>query len=122
MSFEFQCPKGWRFIMDWGEGRAYGQIAGGLRVLIDCEVKEDGNEWIHVSVSRKSWTPSHEDMALAKTAFIGPDRYAYAIYPPASKYVNIHPYCLHLWARADEGDGRVLPEFSEVVEEIGRTI
>jgi hypothetical protein len=87
------------------------QIDGGLLVLIDCEEKADGNRWIHVSVSRKKWTPTHEDMVLVKEAFIG-DRYAYSVWPPKAEYVNIHAHCLHLWALWDGKDGRVLPEFS----------
>jgi hypothetical protein len=121
MSFEFQCPKGWEFVMNWGEGRAYQQRNGGLRVIIDCTEKADGREWIHLSVSRKRWCPTHTDMAEVKAAFLGDDRYAYTVYPPKSKYVNFHPFCLHLWA-LDDGDGRVLPEFSAVIEEIGRSI
>ena len=93
-----------------------------MRVIIDCEEKSDGFPWLHVSVSRKSWTPTHEDMAIVKLAFIGPEKYAYAVWPPTDKYVNIHPHCLHLWARLDLKDGRVLPEFSEILPEVGRSI
>lgn len=118
----FQCPAGWRVIQRWGDaGFACQQYTGGLRVLVDCEQKSDGNRWLHVSVSRKDWTPNHADMATVKRDFIG-ERYAYAVWPPSDKYVNIHPHCLHLWARWDDGDGRVLPEFSEVLPEIGRSI
>lgn len=120
--WEFVCPTGWKFLHKWGEGGfALVQIGGGLRVLIDCEVKSDGNEWIHVSCSAKSWTPTHEDMALVKREFIG-DRYAYSVWPPESQYVNIHSHCLHLWARWTDDDGQVLPEFSEELPLIGRSI
>lgn len=117
--YRFECPKGWEILQPWGDG--YALQKGALRAIVDCEVKSDGKEWIHVSVSRKSWTPTHEDMAEAKHAFIGDDRYAYAIWPPSEKYVNIHPHCLHLWACL-EGDGRMLPEFSEILPEVGRSI
>jgi hypothetical protein len=121
MSWEFKCPTGWYVFQRWGDGYTCLQKTGGLRVIIDCEVKSDGKEWIHVSVSRKSWTPSHEDMALVKRDFIG-DLYAYSVWPPREVYVNIHNHCLHLWALADGSDGRVLPEFSEVIEGIGRSV
>lgn len=121
MSWEFQCPTDWEVIQPWGDGFACRQKRGGLRVIVDCEVKVDGSPWMHVSVSRKAWTPTHEDMALVKHDFIGDDRYAYAVWPPQEHYVNIHPHCLHLWARM-EGDGRVLPEFSAELEGIGKTI
>ncbi len=118
----FECPKGWEVIQRWGDGYACGQQRGGLRVLIDCEEKADGSPWIHVSVSRKSWTPTHEDMALVKHDFVGDDRYAYSIWPPVSQYVNIHKHCLHLWAKWDSPDGRVLPEFSAELDGIGRSV
>jgi hypothetical protein len=46
--------------------------------------------------------------------------YAYAVFPPADRYVNIHPHCLHLWARLD--GSAVLPEFSEIVPGIGLSV
>ena len=88
-------------------------------MIIDCAEKSDGSQWIHASVSRKDWDPTHADMMAVKRDFIG-DRYAYSVYPPAEKYVNIHPHCLHLWARLDGKP--VLPEFSEVLPMIGRSI
>lgn len=118
----FEAPKGWTVIQRWGEGWALAQVDGGLRVIVDCEIKTDGSPWLHVSVSRKSWTPTHDDMALVKAAFIGEDRYAYSVWPPRSQYVNIHAHCLHLWARADSGDGRVLPEFSAEIAGIGKSV
>lgn len=119
MSWQFTCPKGWEIVNRWGDGYACQQTHGGLRILIDCEIKEDQNEWIHVSVSRKAWIPTHADMALVKHDFIGDVRYAYSVWPPAEFYVNIHPHCLHLWAKVDGSDGRVLPEFSDVIPELG---
>jgi hypothetical protein len=122
MTWEFKCPRGWELIMPCGDGYAVRQKDGGLRVIVDCEIKADGSPWLHVSVSRKSWTPTHEDMALVKRDFIGDDRYAYAVFPPKTEYVNIHQHCLHLWSRLDLPDGRVLPEFSAELEGIGKSI
>jgi len=119
MTWEFEVPKGWELLHRWGDGYALREIGGGLRVLVDCEVKADGNRWIHVSFSRKDWTPNHADTCKIKAAFIG-DRYAYAVFPPADRYVNIHEHCLHLWARED-GTG-VLPEFSEVLPGVGISV
>ena len=119
--WEFACPKGWEIIQPWGDGFAVREKAGGLRVLVDCSFKDDGHPWLHVSYSRKDWAPSHADTVKVKDAFIG-DRYAYALFPPRSLWVNIHPNCLHLWARLGDGDGRALPEFSAEVENLGRSI
>lgn len=120
--WRFTCPKGWEVIKQWGDGFAVRQISGGLRVIVDCETKEDGREWLHVSASREKWNPTHEDMALVKRDFIGEDRYAYSVWAPSHNHVNIHPYCLHLWALMDSPDGKVLPEFSAIVDGFGRSI
>lgn len=121
MNWEFVCPKGWVVIDRWGDGFAVREKDGGLRVLVDCEEKADRAQWVHVSYSRKNWTPTHEDTVKVKQAFIG-DRYAYAVFPPQNEYVNIHAHCLHLWALWDDKDGRVLPEFSAELEGIGKSI
>ncbi len=117
-----EAPTGWECLQQWGEGWAFRQINGGLRVIVDNELKDDGRRWIHVSVSRKAWTPTHEDMALVKSAFIGDGRYAYSAWVPSALHVNIHPHCLHLWSLAEDGEGRVLPEFSAIVDGVGRSV
>ncbi len=121
-SWKFECPAGWEVLQPWGEGWAVAQKQGGLRVIVDCEIKADGSPWLHVSVSRKSYTPTHEDMALVKRDFIGDDRYAYSVWAPKEHHVNIHAHCLHLWSRLDTTNGRVLPEFSAELEGIGKSI
>lgn len=61
-------------------------------------------------------------MALVKDAFIGPDRYAYSVWVPRDRHVNIHRHCLHLWALMTDDEGRVLPEFSAVVDGVGLSV
>lgn len=119
--WKFECPQGWQVVSRWGDGWAVKQREGDLRVVIDCDRKDDGQEWIHVSYSCESRVPSHADTVLVKETFIG-DRYAYAVFPPKSNYVNIHPNCLHLWAMWCSGEGRVLPEFSKFVPGVGTSI
>jgi hypothetical protein len=34
---------------------------------------------------------------MIKDIFWGEEEAVMQIHPPASEYVNIHPYCLHLW-------------------------
>ncbi len=118
---DFKCPDGWEVICKWGDGHACRQKNGGLRVIIDSEIKSDGKVWIHVSASRANYTPTHDDMSLVKQDFIGNGRYAYSVWPPAGNHVNIHKHCLHLWACL-EGDGRMLPEFSAEIDGVGKSI
>lgn len=122
MEWEFKCPSGWQVVGRWGDGWACREREGGLRVLVDCEEKSDGTQWLHVSYSRATSVPTHDDTCKVERAFFGLDCYAYAVFPPSTLYVNIHPNCLHLWGRWDASDGRVLPEFSAILEGIGRSI
>ena len=122
MEWEFKCPDGWEVIQRWGDGHACRQKHGGLRVIIDCEVKADGLRWLHVSASRSGYTPTHNDMSFVKRDFIGGDLYAYSVWPPSDKHVNLHNYCLHLWACLDKENGKYLPEFSAVIDGIGASI
>jgi len=81
----------------------------GLRVIFTADNLEgDGKTWLHVSLSRKSRIPTYEDMCEVKDVFVGRDRQALQIFVPASKHINIHKYCLHLWC-CIEGDN--LPDF-----------
>lgn len=84
----------------FGDGYA-AQDRTGLRVICSTAPFEDGREWLHVSLSREKRLPSWEDMKLAKSIFCADRRYAYQVFPPPEKFVNIHEFCLHLYAPID---------------------
>jgi hypothetical protein len=82
-----------------------------LRVVVNIEFHDDARIWQHVSVSHPRRVPKHEEMCYIKKHVIGDGRKAIAVFPAREYHVNIHPYCLHLFACLSEcGDG--LPEFS----------
>jgi hypothetical protein len=89
-------PRGWELTGKWGDGYALRE-PGGLRLLIDASCKSDGKLWLHVSVSRKKYPPSWDDLKRVKKEFIGDNHVAVIVFPEASDFVNIHPYCHHLW-------------------------
>lgn len=80
----------------------------GRRVIVTVG-QHDGGWWLHVSVSRGKYIPSYADLADVKRVFVGGDTQALQIFPKRERHVNIHPNCLHLWARLDTEDG--LPDF-----------
>lgn len=45
-----------------------------------------------------------------KDIFIGKDRKAVLVFPPEKEKINIHPYCMHLFACLSED---VLPDFTK---------
>jgi|SRR5262245_31157825 len=54
--------------------------------------------WEHVSVSSGiKRPPNWQEMCWVKNLFWGPEDCVVQFHPPASKYVNNHPACLHLW-------------------------
>jgi hypothetical protein len=56
-----------------------------------------GEEWEHVSASRKNRTPSWGDMCFIKNLFWGDEETVIQFHPPRSRYYNLHPHVLHLW-------------------------
>ena len=80
----------------------------GLMIIASVGKYEDGLEWLHLSVSRKSRIPNYEDITRVKRDFIGEDRKAITVLPEKKYHVNLHENCLHLFYSADNP----LPEFS----------
>lgn len=88
--------------------RAYQHIDG--RRVIGTVGQQSGRWWLHVSVSRAKYIPSYDDLAGVKRAFVGDSVQAVQLFPRRDRHVNIHPFCLHLWACL-EPDGDGLPDF-----------
>jgi hypothetical protein len=81
------------------------------RVIVSVG-QQDGQWWLHVSVSREKYIPSYEDLADVKRVFVGDALQAVQIFPRRERHVNLHPYALHLWACL-EPDGDGLPDFGK---------
>ena len=60
-------------------------------------IASDGLGWDHVSVSLPHRCPEWEEMAYIKDLFWEPNECVVQYHPPADRYVNHHPYALHLW-------------------------
>jgi hypothetical protein len=88
-------PDGWTIVQPWGDGNAYRHRTG-LRVIVST-ADYDGRDWMHISCSRGDRLPSWDDLRFAKATFAGEARYAYQVFPPAEKHINIHAFTLHLW-------------------------
>lgn len=64
----------------------------------------DGSGWEHVSITLLDHkgkpigrSPTWDEMCEIKKVFWDKDDTVIQIHPPEKDYVNIHPYCLHLW-------------------------
>ena len=115
-------PRGWELVAAQGRhptdpddlgGAAYVNRDSRLKVIRSKATYSDG-DWVHVSLSRPNRLPTWGDLKLVKQAFLG-DVTALQILPKASNYVNIHPFCLHLWYCCD---GERVPDFQKIKGQI----
>ena len=65
-------------------------------------IASDGMGWDHVSVSREDRIPNWSEMCLIKNMFWDPEDCVIQFHPPESRYINNHPYVLHLWRPQNE--------------------
>jgi hypothetical protein len=105
-----QLPINWS-VRELGlDGGAY-KSRNGLAVIISCCIEEDGKNWVHLSVSRKNSMPTWGELVDIKEIFLGKNAVAIQVLPPRSEWVNIHPFCLHLYQCLDD---RPIPDFRKL--------
>jgi hypothetical protein len=104
-------PADWRKEEVMDDGATY-RRRDGLFVIVSMDTELDSRHWLHVSCSHGDRLPSWEELAEVKTIFIGRDRCAYQVLPPAAKHVNFHRYALHLWFCLDAPPEGILPDFT----------
>jgi hypothetical protein len=100
-------PAHWKRRESTMNGATY-QSVGGQRVILSGDREEDGHRWLHLSTSFPDRLPTWEELRDTKDLFLG-NRTALQVLPKKEKYVNVHPYVLHLWVCLDED---VVPDFT----------
>jgi hypothetical protein len=110
------APQGWHIVMPWGDGLKWERLIGQkITVIEDISVKEDGKNWLHVSVAKPNRSiPTYDDLQVVRKLFIGEDRECYQVFPTKDRYVNLGNV-LHLWSCLEAPNG-VLPHFEGVVD------
>lgn len=53
--------------------------------------------WEHVSVSFLTRMPTWDEMAEIKRMFFRPEEVCVEYHPAEDEYVNLFPFCLHIW-------------------------
>ncbi|MBN9401241.1 MAG: hypothetical protein J0I30_00235 [Burkholderiales bacterium] len=84
---------------DGNNGAFIVRLKHGQRVQV---VASDHGGWEHVSVSRQDRCPTWDEMCQVKALFWEPEDCVVQFHPRESEYVNLHPYCLHMWRPTDE--------------------
>lgn len=73
----------------------------GVTLKVIASAGSEEIPWEHVSISTKVRTPTWEEMAWLKGLFFDDEETVVQYHPPKSRYVNHHPFCLHLWRPID---------------------
>lgn len=63
--------------------------------------------WEHVSINKKTTTPSWEEMCMLKDMFFSDDETVVQFHPAKENYVNISENCLHLWKPIEKYSGKM---------------
>ena len=82
-------PDGWRML---ARDRA-------ASIIVTC-ASHDGAEWVHASIARPTM-PTYDDLVTLHQAAWPAGGFAYQVFAPAERHVNIHEHALHLWGRRD---------------------
>lgn len=69
-------------------------LSGTLRIL-----SSGPEEWEHVSVSQGNRCPNWPEMCFIKNMFWNEEEIVIQYHPPKSKYINNHPFVLHMWKK-----------------------
>jgi hypothetical protein len=85
---------------------------GKIVVFVTVDVKVDGYEWLHVSVSRKGGKlPDYEDMRMVRKAFLPKNLPSVEVWPPEEEHYS-EAEVRHLWCRLPPGPPTV-PDLRE---------
>jgi len=96
-------------LIDRNEYALSARSRGGLKIILSGVKELDGKRWMHLSVSREDRIPNWSDLTEVKEKFLGRDVEAVLKFAPRSQWVNLMPYCMHLWHCVD---GDVTPDFT----------
>lgn len=62
----------------------------------DIIIAKENNKW-HMSISTRNASPSYKEIKAARYKYLPDDVYMAQIFPPKEEFINLHPYCHHLY-------------------------
>ena len=82
------------------DGKSYMEIPnvndGNLSVIVS---KDKGR--MHLSISHGRRPPTWSEIKEARYGYLPQVKYAAIILPPKEEYVDVHPFCFHVWEIAE---------------------
>lgn len=101
--------KEWQVPREYGpNGWALTRLTDGTSVIVTVG-DHDGAAWVHASIAHQDHMPTYEELVMLYDAVFRGKGWAYQVFAPPARHVNIHPYALHIWGRLDGTN--VLPDF-----------
>ena len=61
----------------------------------------------HISLSHPSRLPTWEEVKEVREKVGDPKKFYVMVLPPKEYYVNLHPYCFHLWEVTSEKETNI---------------
>lgn len=110
MWWSVNLPADWKVLRDVSNEYITWAERDSKIIAMSCGLFQDGNPWIHASISDCWAMPTYEDLVELKSVVFGDDRAAVMVLPDKDHHVNIHPRCLHLYGPLD--GPMPLPDFS----------
>jgi len=82
---------------DFGAFEIDGPCGQRLKILASPGDANEDIPWEHVSVSCRNRCPNWQEMCFVKDLFWDAEEAVMQLHPPRSRWINNHPFCLHLW-------------------------
>ncbi len=103
---------------DFGSFAMRGPCGENLFIIASSGDHTAGIEWEHVSVSTRRRCPNWIEMCFVKDLFWDEEEAVMQVHPPKSRWINNHPYCLHMW-RPTSQDIPLPPDIAVGIKELG---
>lgn len=114
-------PKGWRALK---EGVLVDRVVAYERldivVIESIDKMNDGQRWHHLSVSRHDKLPTWKELRRVRDAFLGEETEAIHAIPNKADYVNVHKYCMHVWALVETPGDDFEERLAQLYDEMDR--
>lgn len=109
LGYEFPVVPGWPDEEFGVDGRSYRSTITGETTILSVAVELDGKRWLHFPTVGTERPVDWRELVRRKELFLGAESRAIQVLAPRSEWVNIHPYCLHLFVCLD---GDPVPDFT----------
>ena len=88
---------------------------GRLRVIVGQELQ---GRW-HMSISHPFRLPTWDEIGEARDALLPAELHFCIPHPPREFWMNLHPFCLHMWELRDDSLIEMFEAEGRIAEDLG---